>query len=229
MIRVYTPHLPANIPSLKDILDKSADRAVEIPYQFPVETPKSEAINSHQMRYSDTPQHENLHSNIIPEVMSYTRYPFPDMTTERLRQTYGEFGPYRHREVIRDWVERIFKNNHYDGLVELSTTVERAEKCGTKWILTLRKELPGKNCWYQEEYDALVIATGHYSIPWIPKTPGLIEYDARFPGRIMHSKHFRDPKKFKNKVCMNTTDVGHHGSLNRLPESNRGWSFSLLV
>lgn len=199
--RVYTPHLPAKIPSLRDLIEGNADAAVHIPSQLPAETPKSEAVNSHQVRYSDTPQHENLHSNIIPSIMSYTQYPFQDTLSERILEQYGPGAPFRDRELVREWVEDIFVRNGRGKLLELNTTVERAEKKDGKWVLTLRKEGPSKNHWWQEKFDALVVASGHYNIPWIPKIPGILEYDARFRGRVLHSKHFRDATKFKGKVC----------------------------
>ncbi|KAK1765378.1 hypothetical protein QBC33DRAFT_544136 [Phialemonium atrogriseum] len=196
---VYTPHLPARIPSLRDLLDGNADVAVPIPPALPAETPKSEAINSHQVRFSDTAQHEHLHSNIIPSLMSYTDRPFPDTLSERVLAHYGPGAPFRHRELIREWVEGIFLRDGNDRLLELNTTVERAEKKAGEWVLTLRKETPGKNYWWQESFDALVVATGHYQVPWFPTIPGLVEYDERFPGRVLHSKHFRDGTKFKGK------------------------------
>ncbi|OCK84329.1 FAD/NAD(P)-binding domain-containing protein [Lepidopterella palustris CBS 459.81] len=196
---VYTPHLPAKIPSLRDLVEGNIDAPVPIPSQLPAETPKSEAVNSHQIRYSDTPQHENLHSDIIPSIMSYTQYPFPDTLSERIREKYGPGAPFRDRELVREWIEDIFVRNGNDKLIELNTTVERAEKRDGKWVLTLRKDGPGKNHWWQEKFDALVVASGHYNIPWIPQIPGLFEYDARFEGRVLHSKHFRDATKFKGK------------------------------
>ena len=133
--------------------------------------------------------------------MSYTQYPFPDGISDRLREQYGAESPYRDRELVREWVEDIFVRNGHDRLLELNTTVERAEKKNGKWLLTLRKETSSKNLWWQEQFDALVVASGHYNIPWVPQIDGLLEYDARFPGRVIHSKHFRDATKFKGKVC----------------------------
>ncbi len=192
--------MPSKIVSLKDIIEGNADPAVAIPAELPAETPKSEAVNSHQVRYSDTPQHDNLHSNIVSEIMNYTRYPFPDTLSPNILEKYGPSSPFRDREVIRRWVEDIFVRNGYDKLLELNTTVERAEKRDGKWVLTLRREQPNTNFWWQETFDALVVASGHYNIPWIPDIPGILEYDTRFPGKILHSKHFRDAKKFKGKV-----------------------------
>jgi hypothetical protein len=199
--RVYTPHLPAKVPSLRDLINGNVDAAVHIPSQLPAETPKSEAVNSHQIRFSDTPLHKNLHSNIIDSIMSYTRYHLPGTLSEDIREKYGPDAPFRDRELVRESVEGIFVRNGPDRLLELNTMVERAEKKDGKWVLTLRKEGPSKNQWLQEDFDALVAATGHYNIPWIPKIPSLLKYDERFPGRILHSKHFRDAMNFKSKVC----------------------------
>ena len=173
---------------------------MDIPSALPAVTPKSAAINGHHLRFTDTPQHEYLHSNIIPEIMSYTRHPFPDTLSDRLVDKYGPESPFREREIIREWVEDIFVRAGNDKLVELSTTVERAEKIHGKWVLTLRKEGSGKNHWWQESFDALVVASGHYNIPWIPDIPGLREYDEKYPGRLLHSKHFRDATRFEGKV-----------------------------
>ncbi|KAK3382041.1 hypothetical protein B0T24DRAFT_114 [Lasiosphaeria ovina] len=196
---IHTPHLPAAIPSLSDLLEGKADVPVPIPVQFPAETAKSETVNSHQRRFSDTAQHEHLHSNIIPSIMSYTNEPFPETLSPRVLDKYGPNAPFRHRETIREWVEAIFIRGGYNRFLELSTTVERAEKRDGEWILTLRKENPGRDYWWQERFDALVVASGHYNLPWLPEIPGLLSYDTRFPGRIVHSKHFRNGDQFKNK------------------------------
>lgn len=132
--------------------------------------------------------------------MSFTTEPFPETLTDRIREKYGDDAPFRGRGQIRDWVEDIFVRNGHEKLLELSTTVELAEKKGDEWVLTLRKELPGKDQWWQERFDAVVVATGHYNIPWIPDIKGIAEYDERFPGRIVHSKHFRGSDKYKGKV-----------------------------
>jgi len=140
--------------------------------------------------------------------MSYTQEPFPDTLSERILEHYGPDAPFRHRELIREWVEGIFVRGGHDKLLELSTTVERAEKVGGEWVLTLRKEKAGKNHWWQERFDALVVATGHYNVPWFPEIPGLLEYDERFPGRILHSKHFRGGEKLRSKACSTVTTSG---------------------
>lgn len=197
--RVPTPHLPPSIPSLGDVQLGEADIPVDIPEQLPAVTEVSEAVNGYQHRFSDSALHENLHTNITPELMSFTQEPFPAKLSARSLSEYGPGAPFRHHSAIREWVEGVFARGGHEKLLELNTTVERAEKTGGEWVVTLRKETLGRNFWWQERFDALVVATGHYNVPWFPSIDGLVEYDRKFPGVILHSKHFRSAAKFRDK------------------------------
>jgi cation diffusion facilitator CzcD-associated flavoprotein CzcO len=158
------------------VLDGTADIAVAIPPQLPAVTPVSEGVNDYQLRFSDTALHENLHTNILPAIMSFTQEPFPDKLSERTLAEYGPGAPFRHHTTIRDWVEGIFARGGHEKLVELSTTVEKVEKIAGEWVVTLRKEQGGRNYWWREKFDAVVVATGHYNVPWFPELPGLGEH-----------------------------------------------------
>lgn len=84
-----------------------------------------------------------------------------------------------------------------------NTTVELIHKDqeSGNWILTLRQPLENgeEDKWWTETFDAVVIAAGHYHVPFIPYTPGLADFAHRFPGRVEHSKAWRDPEKYRNK------------------------------
>ena len=41
----------------------------------------------------------------------------------------------------------------------------------------------------------LVVASGHFSVPYIPEYEGM----KSFPGRILHSHDFRDAEEFRGK------------------------------
>ncbi|OAL40688.1 hypothetical protein AYO20_00424 [Fonsecaea nubica] len=198
---VYTADHSPKIPSLRKLLKHQADLPVRTPAGFPSETARTEAINSPQLRYSDTGIHENLHSNLPPQTMCFTQEPIPEILSERTLVQYGSNAPFRHREVIRGWVEDIFVRGGTHHLIEFNTTVERAQKKGDEWVLTLRSAPPGSkmNYWWQEVFDALVVATGHFSLPYVPDIAGLADYDERYPERIQHSKHFRSVEQFRGK------------------------------
>jgi cation diffusion facilitator CzcD-associated flavoprotein CzcO len=146
--------------------------------------------------------HEHLESNIGADVMSFTQEPFPHIISKRSRAQFGPNSPFRHRGVVREWIESLINRNGYRDFVEFSTTVELAEKIGDEWILTLRKEGQGdeKDFWWQETFDAIVVATGHYNVPYVPDVPGLVELNEKFPGLVLHSKQYRDPEHFRGKV-----------------------------
>ena len=86
-------------------------------------------------------------------------------------------------------------------MIEFNTSVELAEKVGKEWVLTLRKDVPegAANYWWQERFDALVVATGHYHLPYIPDISGLSEYGEAFPGKIKHTKHYDTAEEFRGK------------------------------
>lgn len=134
--------------------------------------------------------------------MSFTQEPIPQVVSERMIALYGLDAPFRHRDIMRQWVEDILTRDNRKGMLEFDTTVELAEKVGNEWLLTLRKEVPRESVdsWWQERFDSLVVATGHYYLPYIPSIPGLADYDERYPGRIIHSKHYPTAENFRGKV-----------------------------
>ena len=46
-----------------------------------------------------------------------------------------------------------------------------------------------------ENFDYVIVSSGHFSVPFIPEYSGM----KSFPGRIMHSHDFRDAEEFRNK------------------------------
>ena len=147
--------------------------------------------------------HEHLESNIGANVMSFTQEPFPEIISKRSRAQFGPESPFRHRETVREWIEALFNRNGYRDFIEFSTTVELATKVGDEWVLTLRKETKGadeKDFWWQEKFDAIVVATGHYNVPYIPEISGLVELNEKIPGLVQHIKQYRGPEHYRGKV-----------------------------
>jgi cation diffusion facilitator CzcD-associated flavoprotein CzcO len=53
---------------------------------------------------------------------------------------------------------------------------------------------------YTEEFDAVVVATGHYAVPYVPDLPGLAELNHPKHIQLLHSSEYRHPEIFKDKV-----------------------------
>lgn len=87
-------------------------------------------------------------------------------------------------------------------MIQFETQVIRVEQDDTKiqneWAVTtldLRSQSQ-----LTQSYDAVVVASGHYTIPFIPETKGIHAWSEKYPGVITHSKFFRRPEDLKNKV-----------------------------
>ncbi|KAL4929534.1 uncharacterized protein BDV17DRAFT_290546 [Aspergillus undulatus] len=75
--------------------------------------------------------------------------------------------------------------------------LERREGAGGCWEIPNQDQDHYHDYWWQEHFDALVIATGHYSLPYIPHIPRLREFAAAQPGSVLHTKAFRDAERFR--------------------------------
>jgi hypothetical protein len=86
------------------------------------------------------------------------------------------YGPFVPHYVPRQYIENYFSIHKTDEYLSLGTTVEdlsqlpAASRDGLKtWKLTLRKydRLRHVDIWWREEFDAVILANGHYSVPWV--------------------------------------------------------------
>ncbi|KAI3406242.2 hypothetical protein KGF56_001084 [Candida oxycetoniae] len=105
-----------------------------------------------------------------------------------------------HQELTKRFDEFIEKENLLE-YIRLNSTVEKVTKNheSGKWVVTIRQKGGSENAWYQETFDAVVIANGHYTVPYFPHIKGLAEYNKTHPGRLIHAKSFRNTQEFKDK------------------------------
>jgi cation diffusion facilitator CzcD-associated flavoprotein CzcO len=135
--------------------------------------------------------------------MAFTHTPFSEQNSADSVRRYGPDNPTRPWQIIERYIEDGFKD--YRHLLSLNTTVERVEKVGQEWILTLRRsDEPYRgekqDYWLQEKFDAVVVATGHYNVPYIPAIWGIDEAVKALPHKFEHSKLFRSPDDYVGKV-----------------------------
>ncbi|GMG30548.1 unnamed protein product [Aspergillus oryzae] len=176
----------------------TADGPVPIPDNLPRHVP---TLSQH--RYFDSHVYPTLHANVAASVMEYSQEQIPDILSEWSVNIHGPDTPFRHHTVIRQYIEDLLNRNGYQDFVEYNTTVERAEKDPQtgKWTLTLRRagEPNGLDYWWTETFDALVVASGHYAVPYVPVIKGLKEFAEKYPGSVEHTKQYRGPEKYKGK------------------------------
>ena len=124
--------------------------------------------------------------------MAFTDRPFP----------YGPFVPHW---IPRQYIEDYFSWHQMDSALVLNTTVEDVSCAGReRWKLTLRKYDATCNIdrWWSEEFDALILANGHYSVPYIPAVNGLRQFLSKFENRVEHSKTYRIPHVYANQSVL---------------------------
>lgn len=142
---------------------------------------------------------------------------------------------------IQDYLQGLSKQHGVDDATIFNTRVEDARKSpnGSHWIIrtiTLHKGA-GQPRFLERvwEFDALVVASGHYNLPRIPDTPGLAEWKAALGDQVIHTKEYRRPEHYKDKtvlvvgggasamdVCRETIETAK-----RVIQSTRGGDFDL--
>ncbi|KAF5555303.1 thiol-specific monooxygenase [Fusarium napiforme] len=85
----------------------------------------------------------------------------------------------------------------YSSITRFSTTVEDVQNLpqGGVRLLLRRENANGTDTWSEEDFDHLVVATGHNSVPHVPKIPGL----ETWKGGLQHASTWRSGHEFKNK------------------------------
>jgi len=147
--------------------------------------------------------HNALDSNVGAGIMAFSHTPFPKINSANSVAQYGANNPSRPWQIVAGYIEDGFKD--YRHLLSLNTTVERVEKIGTEWVLTLRKSNwkykgQDQDYWWQEKFDAVVVASGHYTVPSIPAIWGIDEVYKAYPDKFEHSKTFRSKEHYVGKV-----------------------------
>lgn len=106
-----------------------------------------------------------MHRTNVPDIaMSFSDGPF----------AYGPFVPHY---IPRQYIENYFSTHNLDNFLVLNTTVEdvsklkdsKSDSSGEKWKITLRRYDAVREVdeWWEEVFDAVVIANGHYSVPFV--------------------------------------------------------------
>lgn len=129
-----------------------------------------------------------LWSNGPKECLEFADYTFE----EHFGQAIPSYPP---REVLWDYIKGRVEKTVVRDWCRFRTPVRMVtfDESTQKFTVTahdLRQQTS-----YSEEFDHVVVATGHFSTPNIPQFEGF----NTFNGRILHSHDFRDAMEFKDK------------------------------
>ncbi|KAF1814448.1 thiol-specific monooxygenase, partial [Eremomyces bilateralis CBS 781.70] len=173
---------------------RNADVPIPLPERLPAQTPKVTTP-----RFAESSIYPYLESNIDSIPMAFSQEPIPEERSKESIAIHGPNTPFRHWTVMQRYIQSLVDRNGYQDLVSYNTTVERVEKVGHEWKVTLRKDGPQTDYWWVEWFDAVVVASGHYNVPYIPSIAGLEQFEKSRPGSVIHSKQFRGKDYYHGK------------------------------
>ncbi|KAI5464914.1 hypothetical protein BGZ63DRAFT_378986 [Mariannaea sp. PMI_226] len=185
---------PPTLSNFEKLADRSADPALPIPAKLPAFVPKPD-----QPRFEESSIYPYLETNVAALTMEYSKETIPEVRSEWSISMHGQDTPFRSWQVIRGFIESLLQRNGYEDLISYNTWVENVEKVGDEWKVTLRKQGKELDYWWVEWFDAVVVASGHYWVPYVPSIEGLEQFEKSRPGSVVHSKHYRGRSRFVNK------------------------------
>ena len=129
-----------------------------------------------------------LWSNGPKEGLEFADYSFE----EHFGKPIASYPP---RAVLFDYIEGRVKKAGVRDSIRFNSPVRHVNYDDTAGKFTVVVKDHEKDCEYSEEFDNVIVATGHFSTPNVPEYPGF----ATFNGRILHAHDFRDALEYKDK------------------------------
>ena len=169
---------------------ETPDGKVDIPQTNPNQPQEEPSWSDEAKRepHLPSPMYEGLETNIPHFLME-----FSDAPTFRQNQLFPS------REATLQYLQEYAAD--VKDLVKFQTQVlevirdVKDSKCS--WLVK-SKNLQSKQV-DQTRYDAVVVASGHYTVPYIPDIPGIREWNQKYPNIISHSKNYRRSQNFANR------------------------------
>ncbi|KAI0810592.1 hypothetical protein GGR55DRAFT_644558 [Xylaria sp. FL0064] len=150
------------------------------------------------------PMYDDLHTNIPHTLMRYSDLGFT--ADGKGKGTHEDCEIFPSRQVVQEYLLQYARDVRH--LVQFSTQVTdislqvpvsdaAQSKIKDKWTVRTKNLLADIS--RVESYNAVVVASGHYSTPYIPSLPEISAFAAKHPGVISHSKTYRTASAFVGK------------------------------
>jgi cation diffusion facilitator CzcD-associated flavoprotein CzcO len=145
-----------------------------------------------------SPLYERLETNIQRGLMGFSDLGWPQ-----------ESQLFPKHETVLEYIEKYGQDVKH--LVKFETQVVDV---GIEESSTNENPITNQDCWKvktrdletmeekEEIYDVVIVANGHFIVPYVPDIEGIKEWNDKYPGIISHSKYFRKPEEFEGKVSL---------------------------
>ncbi len=129
-----------------------------------------------------------LWSNGPKEGLEFADYSFE----EHFGKQIASYPP---RAVLFDYIEGRVNKAGVRDWIRFSTPVRFVRYNADTGMFTVTVHDMKNDHVYEEEFDNVIVASGHFSVPNVPEYPG---FD-KFNGRLLHAHDFRDAREFSGK------------------------------
>ncbi|GAA6009029.1 hypothetical protein JCM10207_004071 [Rhodosporidiobolus poonsookiae] len=157
-----------------------------------VATVSSPGESDDRGRPPPSPMYAGLRTNVPTALMQYRGRPFPSNIPLFCKHTDVQ-------AYLESFAAPLLPHLRFNTrLVLLRHTLPSDADPSRRWYAELRSTLDPDAPVQTEQFDAVIVANGHYSKPYIPYTDGL----SSFTGEILHSRWYRDAEALKNKTVL---------------------------
>lgn len=129
--------------------------------------------------------YRHLWSNGPKECLEFADYTFD----EHFGKPIPSYPP---REILYDYIIGRAQQSDIRRYIQFDTAVRWVSHDPEKDTFSVTVEALKTGETRTEEFDYVIVASGHFSSPHVPDFPGF----EQFPGRILHSHDFRDSREF---------------------------------
>ncbi|KAI1703330.1 flavin-binding monooxygenase-like domain-containing protein [Ditylenchus destructor] len=139
---------------------------------------------------------ENVHNGMYRHLWINAPKECFELTDYSYDQHFGRPIPsYMPRAAMWDYWNGIMTNTNAAGWFHFNHSVQHVHYCEHthQFRVDVRDRVNDK--FHSNKFDYVIVATGHFSTPNVPKFEGI----ETFPGRVMHSHDFRDSREFTGK------------------------------
>lgn len=130
-----------------------------------------------------SPLYDRLETNIPRGLMGFSDLPWPEDS-----QLFPK------HVTVQEYIEAYSQDVQH--LIQFETqVVDVRQDAGEKW--TVRTKQVRHDAKVKEDtFDAVVVANGHFSVPYLPPVKGIEAWSKAHPGRVTHSIFYRKPEHF---------------------------------
>ncbi|KAI9723001.1 MAG: hypothetical protein M1812_001450 [Candelaria pacifica] len=182
---VYTPET-AN--GLREVPQTNPHVPVEVPLWRNSGTSKVFGQQENKEATFLSPMYDGLETNIPHFLMQYSDKPFPpDAQLFPKHETVTQY--------LEEYADEVRHLIHFQTQVLNVQLQSGGDREG--WLITTQDVESRRET--NASYDAVVVASGHYNVPFVPEIKGIEAWNNQYPGVISHSKFYRKPEQFRNK------------------------------